>query len=319
MTDLPSADPFLTERVSVSQTGARTATPVSRRVGAAALPYLLVLPTFVFVAAFTLWPTLNVLSDSLFKQNQAVRVPRFAGLDNFALLVADPVFQKVLTNTAVFAAITVPISMALAFGMALLLNQKLRGLGLFRLAFFYPTILPMVSAATIWLFMYAPEYGLVNELLHSASVRGPNWLGDPSWVLPAFIIMSIWKQAGYYMIFYLAGLQGLSSDYFEAAQLDGASWWHTVRHVTFPLLMGTTLFVTTIAVVAAFQTADQIYVMTAGGPDNASNLLLFNIYETNFRFQDHGAASALSVVLVLMLLVFTVLNFRLVERRVTYE
>lgn len=318
MSDLSSANPFATERVSVSSTTGSIARS-RRRAQSSLLPYLLILPTFIFVTAFTLLPTLNVLHDSLFRQNQAVRVPRFVGLENFANLLDDPGFHKVLGNTLLFVVGTVPLSMALAFGMALLLNQHLRGLALYRLAFFYPTILPMVSAATIWLFMYAPEYGLVNELLRVGGVRGPNWLGDPSWVLPAFILMAVWKQAGYYMVFYLAGLQGLSSDYFEAAQLDGASWWHTIRHITFPLLMGTTLFVTTIAVVASFQTADQIYVMTAGGPDNASNLLLFDIYETNFRFQDHGSASALSVVLVLILLVFTVLNFRVVERRVTYD
>ncbi len=291
----------------------------ARRPRLSCLPYLLILPTLIFVVVFTIWPSLTTVYQSLFRANQAVRVPQFIGLGNYINLVQDPVFLKVLRNTAVFVITTVPLSMALGLALALLLNQKLRAIGIFRLAIFYPTILPLVSAATIWLFMYTPDYGVVATFLRPLGIRGQNWLGNPDLALWAIIIMTIWKQTGYYMIFYLAGIQNLPQDVFEAAALDGASLWQEIRHITFPLLSATTLFVTTIAVVAAFQMVDQVYIMTQGGPDNASNLLMYHIYETQFRFQDRGEANAMTVLLVLILLMFTISNFLWFEGRTTYE
>ena len=145
------------------------------------------------------------------------------------------------------------------------------------------------------------------------------WLGDPNLALIALIILGIWKQTGYFMIFYLAGLQGLPHDIFEAASLDGASAIQSARYLTFPLLAGTTLFVTTIAVVNAFETVDQIYIMTGGGPNNATSMLLFNLWQTLFSFLDNGKASAISVILIAVLLIFTVTNFLYTERRGSYE
>ncbi len=289
------------------------------RSGAAVLPYLLVLPTVFFVAVFTLWPTVRVAYDSLFLQNEAVQVPQFTGLGNYAALFADPAFRQVLFNTVIYVIVTVPISVALALVIALALNRRLRALGLFRLAFFYPAILPMVSAATIWLFMYAPGYGLVNVFLGILHLPGQNWLGSPDLALFALMIVGVWKQTGYFMIFYLAGLQGLSREIFEAADLDGASAIQTVRHITLPLLAGMTLFVTTIAVVNGFETVDQTYIMTGGGPTNATTMLLFDIWQTLFSFFDLGKASAMSVILIAVLLIFTVVNFSHLERRATYE
>ncbi len=289
------------------------------RRGVVALPYLLIAPTLFFVALFTLWPTVLVGFDSLFVQNEAVQVPQFTGLGNYAALAGDPAFQQVVLNTVLYVVVTVPISVVLALLLALALNRKLRALGLFRLAFFYPAILPMVSAATIWLFMYAPGYGLVNVFLGILHLPGQNWLGSANLALIALMILGVWKQTGYFMIFYLAGLQGLPHEVFEAANLDGASPLQTVRHLTLPLLMGTTLFVTTIAVVNAFETVDQIYIMTGGGPTNATTMLLFDIWQTLFSFFDQGKASAMSVILIGVLLIFTVVNFTQVERRATYE
>ena len=285
----------------------------------AVLPYLLIAPTIFFVALFTLWPTVLVAFDSLFLQNEAVQVPQFTGLGNYAALAGDATFRQVIVNTIVYVVVTVPISVVLALILALALNRRLRALGLFRLAFFYPAVLPMVSAATIWLFMYAPGYGLVNVFLGILHLPGQNWLGSSNLALIALMILGVWKQTGYFMIFYLAGLQGLPHEVFEAANLDGASPLQTVRHLTLPLLMGTTLFVTTIAVVNAFETVDQIYIMTGGGPTNATTMLLFDIWQTLFSFFDQGTASALSVILIGVLLVFTVVNFTQVERRATYE
>ena len=289
------------------------------RFGTVALPYLILLPTLAFVALFTLWPSVSVLYDSLFRQNEAVQVPQFTGLGNYAALFADPGFQQVIANTFIYVVVTVPVSVLLALLLALLLNRKMHALGLFRLAFFYPTVLPMVSAATIWLFMYTPGYGLVNVFIGLFHVPSQNWLGGPNLALIALMILGVWKQTGYFMIFYLAGLQALPREVFEAADLEGASPLQTVRHLTLPLLMGTTLFVTTIAVVNAFETVDQIYIMTGGGPVNATNMLLFNLWQTLFSFFDLGKASAMSVILIAVLLIFTATNFIYMERRATYE
>ncbi len=280
------------------------------------LPWLLVLPTAVGVAAFTLYPLALTLHDSLYKQNQAVRVPRFVGFGNYANLFGDDVFRQVLANTLVFILGTVPLSVLLSLLLALYVNRKMRGISVLRSAFFYPTVLPLVSAATIWLFLYTPNFGLFNQWLRAVGVHAPpNWLGDTHFVLPALIVMAIWKQTGYFMLFYLAGLQNLSGEVFEAAMLDGASAAQVFRFITVPLLAPTTLFVSTIAVVGSMQMVDQLYVMTQGGPTNASNMLLYHLYETAFRFRNLGEANAMTVILVGVLLVFTVANFTLAERR----
>ncbi len=286
---------------------------------AAALPYLLLAPTLFFVTIFTLWPLARVIYDSLFIQNQAVQVATYAGLDNYKALFIDPSFQDVTSNTLVYVVVTVPVSAVLALVLALLLNRKFRALGLYRLSFFYPTVLPMVSAATIWLFMYTPGYGLINVFLSIFHIPDQNWLGTPSLALPALMLLGIWKQTGYYMIFFLAGMQGLPHDIYEAAKLDGASILQAVRYITLPLLRGTTLFVTTIAVINAFETVDQIYIMTGGGPINSTSMLLFNIYQTLFSYLDVGKASAMSVILIAVLLIFTAINFSTTERNATYE
>lgn len=284
-----------------------------------ALPYLLILPTAVFVALFTAWPTLLSVYQSLFRQRLNIarfREPTFIGLDNYITLFSDERFRNVLGNTILYVVGTVPVSIALAFLFALLINRRLRGVGLARLAFFYPTVLPMVSAATIWMFFFTPDYGLFNTALSTIGYRGPqNWTANPDLALISVMIVAIWKNAGYYMIFYLAGLQALPSDVFEAAALDGANWFQTLTRITFPLLRRTSLFISTIAVIGAFQTVDHIFVLTEGGPSRASTVLLYELYQKRFENFDIGQSAAITVILVGVLLIFTVTNFMLSERR----
>jgi sn-glycerol 3-phosphate transport system permease protein len=289
------------------------------RFWAAALPYLLILPTLIFVAAFTLLPLIRVGYDSLFIQNQAVQTPKFTGLGNYIALFTDPGYIHVIKNTAIYVIMTVPISVFLALVLALLLNIKFRAQGLYRLAFFYPTVLPMVSAATIFLFMYTPGYGLLNVFIEFFHIPSQNWLGDPNLALVALMILGVWKQTGYFMVFFLAGLQGLPHDIFESAKLDGANVIQSTRYLSIPLLRGTTLFVTTIAVINAFETVDQIYIMTGGGPVNSTGMMLFNLWQTLFSYLDVGKASAMSIVLIAFLLIFTIINFISSDRRITYE
>jgi sn-glycerol 3-phosphate transport system permease protein len=283
------------------------------------LPYLLVLPTLVFVALFTAWPTLLSFYQSFFRQRLNIarfREPVFIGVENYQTLLSDPAFHQVLMNTLLYVVGTVPISIVLAFLLALLANQRLRGVGFLRLAFFYPTVLPMVSAATIWLFFLTPDYGLFNQALTFFGYSGPqNWTANPNLALFAVMIVAVWKNAGYYMIFYLAGLQNLPTDVFEAADLDGANGWQKLWHITFPLLRRTTLFISTISFISAFQTVDQIFVMTKGGPSNASTVLLYWLWQVRFEFSNVGLASALTVILLFILLLFTITNFLVSEQR----
>ncbi len=282
------------------------------------LPYLLILPTLFFVAIFTIWPTINSFYMSLFRQRLNLarfREPTFVGIENFVNLFSDPRFIQVLNNTIIYVIGTVPLAIFLAFLFAFLVNQRIRGVGLSRLSFFHPSILPMVSAATIWMFFLTPDYGIFNEALYFLGYRGPqNWTANPDLALISIMIVALWKNAGYYMIFYLAGMQNLPTEVFEAATLDGASTWQKLRYVTFPLLRGTTLFITTIAIIGAFQTVDQIFVLTKGGPSGASTTLLYYLWQVRFEFQDVGKASAITVVLIVLLLLFTVTNFVLSER-----
>ena len=296
-----------------------TTTRTARQRRLTLFPYLLLLPTVIFVAIFTVWPTLLAFYESFFRQRLNIarfRTPSFVGLGNYGDLVADPTFHQVVGNTLIYVAGTVPISILIGFLFAMLVNRTIRGIGWARLSFFYPTLLPMVSAATIWMFFFTPNYGLFNTFLRFFGYSGPqNWTGNPHLALPAVMIVAIWKNAGFYMLFYLAGLQNLPTDVFEAAALDGAGWWTTLWRITFPLLRRTTLFISTIAMIDAFRTIDQIFVLTSGGPSNASNVLLYYLWELRFQFQDVGKASTVTVIFIAVLLLFTITNFLISERR----
>lgn len=283
------------------------------------LPYLLALPTLVFVAVFTVWPVALSLYQSFFLQRLNIarfREPTFVGLENYQELFSDAYFSQTVTNTFYYVIGTVPISIVLGFFFALLVNRKLRLTGFFRLAFFHPMVLPMVSAATIWLFFFAPDYGLFNTGLRLFGYHGAeNWTGNPSLALLAVMIVAIWKNAGYYMIFYLAGLQNLPADVYEAAALDGANGWQTLWQITFPLLRRTTVFITTVAFIDAFRTVDHIFVLTSGGPSFASTVLLYDLWLERFENQNIGVSAAITVIFVIVLLFFTVTNFLAAERK----
>jgi sn-glycerol 3-phosphate transport system permease protein len=241
------------------------------------------------------------------------------GLDNYRGLIDDPVFWQALRNNAVYAAATIPAAVVLALLMALAVNGALPGRTWLRLAYFTPTILPMIAVANIWLFFYTPDYGLFDQVLGAFGFGRHNWLGDPATALPAMIVVAVWQEAGFFMIFYLAALQTLPADLREAAALEGSSRLDFFRRVTLPLLMPTTLFVLVNAVINAFRVIDHIVVMTRGGPDNATTLLLYYIYETGFRFWDRATAAALTIVLLAILSVVAALQFGVLARRVHYR
>lgn len=281
--------------------------------------WLLLLPAAVLLVAFTHYPTVASLIDSFFSTPRAGRAARFVGLDNYALMIDDTVFWKVLWNNAWFALGTIPASIALALVMALWVNERIPGRAFVRMAYFTPTVLPMIAVANIWLFFYTPAYGLLDQVRGLFGAPGHNWLGSPDTVMWCIIVMAIWKEAGFYMIFYLAALQSLPPELKEAATLEGAGRWHFFRRVIFPLLTPTTLFVLINAVINSFKLVDQLFVLTKGGPDNASSLLLYYIYEVAFSFWDTGYAATLTVVLLLILIVLAIGQFFYFDRRVHYQ
>jgi sn-glycerol 3-phosphate transport system permease protein len=281
--------------------------------------YLLLLPAFIFLVGFTHYPAIGTLLDSLMSTPRAGRAAVFVGLENYAVMMDDPTFWKSLRNNFWFALVTIPVSIALSIAMALWVNDKIAGRQFLRMSYFLPTVLPMIAVANIWIFFYTPGYGLINQVLQLFGVASQNWLGDPSLVLGSVIVVAIWKEAGFFMIFFLAALQTLSPSYKEAAQIEGASTWYFFRRVQWPLLMPTTIFVLVNALINAFRMVDHIIVMTKGGPDNASSLLLFYLYEVGFKFWDQGYASALTAVLLAILALVGLLQFFVLDRRTHYR
>lgn len=290
-----------------------------RRFSAAIHGWLLLLPAMAILALFTHWPAVAAVLDSFFSTARPRRPRHFVGFDNYQQMLADPVFWQAVTNNLWFALWTIPVSIALALLMAVWVNDRIPGRAVVRMAYFTPTVLPMIAVANIWLFFYTPQYGLLSQLLGLIGVPSVNWLGSKSTALPAITAVAIWKEAGFFMIFYLAALQQMPPSLAEAAALEGASRWTFFRRVQFPLLMPTTLFVLINAVINAFRMVDHIFVLTRGGPDNATTLLLFHIYQVGFTFWDTSYAAALTTVLLGVLALTALVQYGLLEKRIHYR
>jgi multiple sugar transport system permease protein/sn-glycerol 3-phosphate transport system permease protein len=237
---------------------------------------------------------------------------------NFERLWASDEFWQVLRNTLFFSVGTVALIVVLSMALAMVLDVRLRGIGIFRALFFVPHLTPMVAIATLWLFMYDPEQGLINQALGLVGIPGPAWLQSTTWALPALIFMKTWKAVGYYTVLFLAGLQSIPQDLHEAAKVDGANIAQRIRHVTLPLLSPMTLFVVVIAVIGSFQDFDQVFMMTQGGPVNSTTVLVYYLYEQAFQNYQVGLGSAIAVILLTLLVAFTALQLWLSRRWVHY-
>ena len=257
-------------------------------------------PSLLFLGAFTYWPILRSAVYGFFDVQLGSTEIFYVGLENYKRLWHDPLFWQSLRNTVVYMVITVPASIALALLLAVALDRGLRGTALYRSTFFYPVMIPSVAAGMVWVFLYAPGYGPINGLLHWLGLPKLEWLYDPHWALPAIIFMSIWKYAGYFMLILLAALQLVPRDLYEAARLDGVSGFRQLVHITVPLISPTLYFVVVIGVLHSYQIFDYVFVMTQGGPADATNVLTFYIYQNAFQFQDIGSASAIANILLLV-------------------
>ena len=281
--------------------------------------WLLLTPAAILLISFTYYPAVATLGQSFFSAGTALKPSVFVGVENYSFMLDDEVFWQVLKNNLWYAVGTIPASIAIALLMAVWVNGKLPLRGFIRMSYFTPTVLPMIAVANIWLFFYTPQIGLIDQVAGVLGLTTYNWLGDPDTVLTCIIVMTIWKEAGFFMIFYLAALQSLPPELEEAAKLEGASRWYYFRRVVFPLLMPTTLFVLINAVINSFKLVDQLFILTKGGPDNASSLLLYYIYEVAFSFFDQAYASTLTVVLLVSLAVIAIGQFVFLDKRIHYR
>lgn len=281
--------------------------------------WMLLTPALALLSLFAFIPAVQTVWSSLFSKGTVRRPAKFVGLENYAIMLEDPTFWLVAKNNLVYAAVTVPVSIALALIMALWANQAMRLRGWVRAAYFTPTMLPMIAAANLWLFFYTPDLGLLDQLLGLFGASPTNWLGQPETALGAVIVVTIWKEAGFFMIFYLAALQTISPELRDAARLEGATRWQYGRRVLLPLLAPTTLFILINALINAVKLVDHLFILTKGGPNNASKLMLYWIWENAFAYMDTPSAAVLTVMLLVVLAVIAVFQFSYAEKRVHYQ
>ncbi len=275
--------------------------------------YLFILPNFLGFLAFSLLP-IGFAFYIAFTEWNLAKAPIFIGLQNFITLWNDPLFWKTLVNTAYYTFVAVPTGVFIAFWLAILMNRKMPGVVFFRTIYFLPQITLTVAAAVIWSWLYHPEIGLFNYLLDLVGIDGPRWLQSTTWAMPAIIIMGNWQGIGFAMLILLAGLQAIPDELYEAARIDGAGSWQSLRHITVPLLTPTIFFVVVTSLIGAFQGFDQFYVMTNGGPAKSTTTLVLYIYQNGFSFFKMGYGAALAFMLFLCILVITMVQWHLANR-----
>lgn len=281
--------------------------------------YILILPTVIGLILFTAGPILASLYFSFTNWN-LLSPPKWRGFDNYIeLFTKDPLFWVTIKNTAYYVLGTVPTGAVLALLLAIALNQKIKGLAIFRTIYFIPVVSSVVAISVLWSWLYQADFGLINQLLRSLGFKGVGWLSSPTWAMPAVIIMSIWHGLGYNIVIFIAGLQSIPQDYYEAARIDGATAWQNFWHITIPLVSPVTFFVIILSLISSFQVFEQAYVMTQGGPVNATKTIVYYLYQTGFMNFHMGYASALAYVLFMVIVVLTLFQFSLQKRWVHYE
>jgi ABC-type sugar transport system permease subunit len=294
----------------VAELGRLGSSPLHRR--RTLVAYAFMLPSLSIIALFMVWPMIRALLISFSDYNAFQS--HWVGLANYRKLLHDEAFRNALVNTITYAGITTPISVGLALVFALLLNRKVRGRDFFRAAIFLPVITSLAVSAIAWTFLIDPDIGIVPYWLEKIGVQ-TGGLGNPTWAMVWVIVVGVWKNVGFYTVMYLAGLQGIPRDIYEAAEVDGATSWARFRTMTWPLLMNTTMFVFIIALIASLQAFDQIFVMTHGGPFFQTETLVMMIYRLGFNEFQMGYASAISWVLVLLVFVLSLLQIRYFNKR----
>jgi len=300
-------------------------TAARRRVSAARLreagaAYLFLLPTIVGLLLFTAGPVLASAYVS-FTRWDLLSAPRWIGASNYTALLHDHTFWVCVRNTLYYTAVSVPAGTILALLLAMVMNRPLRGISIYRAIYFLPVVSSGVAVALMWQWLYQPDFGLNNQVLgrtspHMAPIR---WLASTVWAMPAIIILSIWQNLGFNMVIFLAGLKGISREYYEAAQIDGAGRWAQFRYVTVPQLSPVTFLVVILSIIGSFQVFDYAYVLTQGGPVDATRTIVYFLFQNGFQWFNMGYAAAIAYILFIMTLVVTAVQFLVQRYWVHYE
>ncbi|RVX42511.1 carbohydrate ABC transporter membrane protein 1 (CUT1 family) [Nonomuraea polychroma] len=308
----------MTGRTAAARLPLRAVRGRGRRPGSGWHAYLFIAPSLLGVVAFLLLPMVIVLVLSLFDW-ELLSAPEFAGLDNYRRLAADGETWHSLVVTAGYVLLCIPLQTVLALALAMLLNQRIKGVRFYRSLFVIPWMATPIVLALIWNWIFDPRDGAINSALALVGITGPDWLSDPAWALPAVALVSVWQHTGYNMLFFLAGLQGIPQELYDAAATDGATSAQRFWRVTLPLLNPTMFFVTVTNLIGAFQVFDTVYAMTNGGPSRSTEVLNFRIFETAFKEFDFGYAATLSTLLFAVIFLVTVAQVRFFGKRTTYD
>ena len=275
-------------------------------------------PVIIAFLVFNLYPMALGLYLS-FTRWDILSPPTFIGLSNFADLFRDDLLWRAVLQTLYYAVASVAGATALSIALALTLNQRLKTIGFYRTFFFLPAVTSLVAIAMVWRWIYNTEFGVLNAFLGSLGINPVNWLGDPVLAMPAVILMSIWRSAGFNTVLFLAGLQGVPQEYYEAAEIDGASKWDRFVHITLPLISPTTFFVVVNGLIGSWQVFDQVYILTRGGPLLSTVTVVYLIYSNGFEWYKTGYAAAMAYGLFLIIIALTAVQFRLQKRWVFYN
>jgi multiple sugar transport system permease protein len=279
---------------------------------------LFLAPTLLGLAVLSAGPILATLALS-FSSWDLLSPPKLVGFDNFARLASDDRFLKALRNTIFYTVVSVPLGLAIALGLAMALNQRIRGIAWIRTAYFLPVVTSTIAIALVWQWIYSPDRGLLNNALGVFGIPAQKWLSDPVLIMPSIIVMSIWQGLGINVIIFLAALQGISQDLLDAASVDGAGRWARTRSVVIPLVTPAIFFTGVLSLIGSFQVFDQIFVLQRPRPTDASITVVYFIYENGFKFFKMGYASAASWVLFIIIAVLSAVYFRSQSRWVHYQ
>ena len=276
-------------------------------------PYLFILPAFVVLVVFFFIPFFQTIGLSFFDYSSSIYNPSFTGINNYIKLFNEPIFYKVIFNTFMYLIIAVPFLVIFPLFIAILINQKIKGITLYKILIYLPVIVSIVVAAIAFKWLYSTQ-GVLNYILSIFNINSIGWLTDTKWVLFSVAIVTIWKGVGYYMMIYLASLMSVPQDLYEACDIDGANFLKKHLTVTIPHIMPTIALVTTISTISAMKVFAEIYVMTKGGPLNSSKTIVYYIYERAFENLDLGYASALAVILLIIVMLFSLINILCFEK-----
>ena len=280
--------------------------------------YAMLTPSYLLLGIFTLFAVGFSLYLSFHRWDILNPEKPYVGLNNYRQLRHDAYFRQAVSNTAYFTLATVPLSAGLGLGIALLLNQRIHGRAIFRTLFYLPVVTPLVVSGLIWKWVLDGDFGLLNYYIGKIGISPQLWLSNPSLAMPSVIAMSVWATVGFTMLVYLAGLQAIPQEYYEAASVDGASRWRQFRHVTLPLLAPSTFFIAVYLIISSFQVFDQIFVMTNGGPLRATTTVVYYIWQAGFQDFTMGYASAMAYALFAIIFVFTIIQVVMYSRRTEY-